>query len=238
MTMLSVISVVFALGALAACSAQTQQRAGGGGGQRLRGPKKQPAQLAMPNHFQALTINYPLDLFVSDSKDWRSHRAVYDPALVRESENDKPYVDIARAQDQEDVWLYENYFYGMKDGIIMESGALNGILFSTSFMFEHFANWTAIHVGRYCHCRAAVKSCVCSVLVGAENKGSSGDLGRGRFFLKSICCCFVSNRPTPTLFPLPKHHLQQMQQHRGGPGKLRPLEGEQRALYKRARRSV
>ena len=101
----------------------------------------------MPNSFQALTINYPLDLFVSDSKDWRLSRATFDPELVKESENGKPYVDIARAQDQEDVWLYENYFYGMKDGIIMESGALNGILFSTSFMFEHFANWTSIHVG-------------------------------------------------------------------------------------------
>ena len=30
----------------------------------------------------------------------------------------------------------------------MESGALNGILFSTSYLFEHFANWTAIHVGK------------------------------------------------------------------------------------------
>ena len=120
------------------------------GNKRLRGgPKQQPNVLANPNAFQALTINYPLDLFLSDSKDWRMSRATFDPALVRESENDKPYVDIARAQDQEDVWLYENYFYGMKNGIIMESGALNGILVSTSFMFEHFANWTAIHVGEW-----------------------------------------------------------------------------------------
>jgi FkbM family methyltransferase len=28
----------------------------------------------------------------------------------------------------------------------MESGALNGLTFSTSYMFEAFANWTAIHV--------------------------------------------------------------------------------------------
>ena len=28
----------------------------------------------------------------------------------------------------------------------MESGALNGYLFSTSYFFEHFANWRAIHV--------------------------------------------------------------------------------------------
>jgi hypothetical protein len=29
----------------------------------------------------------------------------------------------------------------------MESGALDGKLFSTSYMFEKFANWTALHVG-------------------------------------------------------------------------------------------
>lgn len=30
----------------------------------------------------------------------------------------------------------------------MESGALDGKLFSTSYMFEKFANWTALHVGK------------------------------------------------------------------------------------------
>lgn len=48
--------------------------------------------------------------------------------------------------DQEDVWLYENWFYGMTNGVIMESGALNGVLFSNSLMFEAFANWTSINV--------------------------------------------------------------------------------------------
>ncbi len=35
---------------------------------------------------------------------------------------------------------------GMKNGVIMESGALNGVLFSNSLMFEQFANWTSINV--------------------------------------------------------------------------------------------
>ncbi len=34
----------------------------------------------------------------------------------------------------------------MKNGLIMESGALNGVLFSNSLMFEQFANWTSINV--------------------------------------------------------------------------------------------
>jgi hypothetical protein len=81
------------------------------------------------------------------ARNWREPGEISTDLIVH-SNNGKPYADIARAQDQEDVWLYENWFYGMKDGVIMESGALNGILFSTSFMFEKYANWTAIHVGK------------------------------------------------------------------------------------------
>lgn len=94
----------------------------------------------------AVTIRYPMNIFDgSISHDWRN-TATYNQKLVDNSEHDKSWTSLARAQDQEDVWLYENWFYGMENGVIMESGALNGILFSTSFMFEYFANWTAIHV--------------------------------------------------------------------------------------------
>jgi FkbM family methyltransferase len=34
----------------------------------------------------------------------------------------------------------------MTNGTILESGALNGLKYSTSFMFEKFASWLAIHV--------------------------------------------------------------------------------------------
>jgi len=47
---------------------------------------------------------------------------------------------------KEDILLYENFFYGMIDGLIIESGALDGILFSTTYMFEHLFNWTSIHI--------------------------------------------------------------------------------------------
>lgn len=99
--------------------------------------------------FQALTINYPLDIFNSqNTRNWRTP-GEYDSDFASQSQvgDYKPYSELSQAQDQEDIWLYENWFYGMKNGVIMESGALNGILFSTSFMFEKYANWTAIHVG-------------------------------------------------------------------------------------------
>lgn len=98
--------------------------------------------------FNSMSIYYPLSIFSPTySKNWRAP-GVYSEELAAASA-DKHYVDVARAQDQEDVWLYENWFYGVKDGIIMESGALDGILFSTSFMYEVFANWTALHVGKH-----------------------------------------------------------------------------------------
>lgn len=131
------------------------QGGGGGNGGGLRGGRKRQPRRAIAgrdptikeNLFPpALTIHYPLHFFSPDYKDdWRAP-AVYSAELVAASEKDRTWSDFSQGQDQEDVWLYENWFYGMKNGVIMESGALNGLLFSNSFMFENFANWTAIHV--------------------------------------------------------------------------------------------
>lgn len=120
-----------------------------GSGVRQRGPKFQVAGAINDGQMiKSLEINYPLGFFDGKATyDWRSP-AVYSPALVTSSEKDRAWSEWSQAQDQEDVWLYENYFYGMERGVIMESGALNGLLFSNSFMFEKFANWTCIHVGK------------------------------------------------------------------------------------------
>lgn len=125
----------------------------GRGRRRKKGPRatKGGKNVAMDKEMiKALQINYPLSIFTdsldkSDGRNWREP-AYLDENLVRESSEEKLYKDIGQAQDQEDVWLYENWFYGMKEGVIMESGALNGLLFSTSLMFEKYANWSAIHV--------------------------------------------------------------------------------------------
>lgn len=95
---------------------------------------------------KALTINYPLGAFDGSQRDWRQP-GVFDPEFTKAIAKDSSWKEFSHAQDQEDIWLFENWFYGMKEGLIMESGALNGILFSTTFMFEHAANWTALHVG-------------------------------------------------------------------------------------------
>ena len=130
------------------CQAQNEEPGRKKRARKPRAPKVKPG-----SHPQALTINYPLSLFNvnSKTKDWRSI-AVFDKDLKKLADKGKPYIELAQAQDMEDIWLYENWFYGMKNGVIMESGALNGLLFSTSYMFENFANWTAIHVGMFLSC--------------------------------------------------------------------------------------
>jgi hypothetical protein len=52
----------------------------------------------------------------------------------------------ANSQWGEDIFLYENYFYGMVDGIVVESGALDGIFLSNSLMFERNFGWHSILV--------------------------------------------------------------------------------------------
>jgi hypothetical protein len=122
-------------------------------GQNLRA-KRRPRRERESNDgklFKALQVLYPLRFFnptlLGEDFDWRLPGS-FNEQLAKESEANKAYVEIARAQDMEDVWLYENWFYGIKNGIIIESGALDGMLFSTSYMYETFANWTAIHVGK------------------------------------------------------------------------------------------
>lgn len=85
-------------------------------------------------------IEYPASLFTRPN--WRDTRPYFSSTLTKNN----GYLAVSRAQDKEDVWAYENWFYGMANGTILESGALDGMKISTSFMFEKFASWFAIHV--------------------------------------------------------------------------------------------
>jgi len=56
----------------------------------------------------------------------------------------KTYSLLSRAQDKEDIWAYENWFFGYGNGTILESGGLDGLEFSNSLMLEKFADWKTI----------------------------------------------------------------------------------------------
>jgi hypothetical protein len=87
-------------------------------------------------------IYFPSSYFTTPHV-WRNIPLQFDKELTKRT----TYTKLQHAQDFEDVFLYENWFYGMTNGIILESGAYDGVRFSTSFMFSHFANWSSVHVG-------------------------------------------------------------------------------------------
>jgi hypothetical protein len=89
-----------------------------------------------------MPVVYPLSLFDQYS-DWKTRKATYDPAF----NGLYGYANMSLAQSAEEIWLYENWFYGMTNGVILESGALNGLTYSTSFMFQYFLGWFPIHIG-------------------------------------------------------------------------------------------
>jgi hypothetical protein len=97
-----------------------------------------------PSKVDSLRIFYPRNFFSNDeSRSWRNPAVFSKP----QSTSRRSYFAYSRAQDQEDIWLYENWWFGFKDGVIMESGALDGKIYSTSHMFEKYAGWTTINVG-------------------------------------------------------------------------------------------
>mmetsp|Transcript_1886 Transcript_1886/g.3001 ORF Transcript_1886/g.3001 Transcript_1886/m.3001 type:complete len:309 (-) Transcript_1886:89-1015(-) len=125
------IKYFFLLTLILTCFAQRENR------QRGRPQVKQPSK-----RVNALKINFPYDLFADNSRIWRTTSPVYSDEIAQSNK----YTKLSRAQDNEDIWLYENWFHGMTNGVILESGALDGIKYSTTFMFEHFAHWNTVHV--------------------------------------------------------------------------------------------
>jgi hypothetical protein len=90
-----------------------------------------------------ITVNYPSDAF-THPLIFQNYKVSFSKSLAKQTS----YVDLSRAQDREDIWIYENWFYGMEHGVILESGALDGVKYSTSHMFEKFASWRPLHIGK------------------------------------------------------------------------------------------
>lgn len=52
----------------------------------------------------------------------------------------------SKSQYGEDGFVFREFFFGFEGGLIVESGALDGLQFSTSFGFVKSAHWKAVHV--------------------------------------------------------------------------------------------
>ena len=89
-----------------------------------------------------MPIFFPIDR----TDDWRT-QITNDSILASANKTEKSWRALSVSQDREEVYIYENYFWGMRNGIVLESGALDGLLVSNSFFLEKYANWSAIHIG-------------------------------------------------------------------------------------------
>ena len=86
--------------------------------------------------------SFRIDAPLNAQHDVHSDRSVInEQAVVAEV-----FEKSARAQWFEDVYLYNNYFYGVEKGIVVESGAFDGLTFSTTFAIQKPLNWTAVHI--------------------------------------------------------------------------------------------
>lgn len=100
----------------------------------------------------SIQINLPINSILDDGTFlWQNKILTYNSKKAEEylelDNYDKE--GVFRSQDSEDVLIYDNYFYGMVNGVVLESGALDGIRFSNSYFFTNFANWSAIHIGMF-----------------------------------------------------------------------------------------
>ena len=84
--------------------------------------------------------------YVMTGMEILQRKPVYDPKAAKITKYQQGWGVGHRAQYKEDLYLYERYFFGMVNGTIMESGALDGNRLSTTYMFETYFNWFPVHV--------------------------------------------------------------------------------------------
>lgn len=89
-----------------------------------------------------VVIHYPNSIFTTNN-NWREMKPSFDNKLTKSDS----YLKVGNSQDREDVWLFENWFYGMTNGTVLESGGLDGKTFSNSLFFEKYTSWFTIHIG-------------------------------------------------------------------------------------------
>ena len=92
----------------------------------------------------SVPIEYPIRLFDTKFR-WREELKAFNTKDVMSQD----YLISGLAQDMEDIWIFENWFYGLKQGVILESGALDGHYFSTSFFFERTLKYVIVIVASY-----------------------------------------------------------------------------------------
>mmetsp|Transcript_20936 Transcript_20936/g.30178 ORF Transcript_20936/g.30178 Transcript_20936/m.30178 type:complete len:325 (+) Transcript_20936:127-1101(+) len=56
------------------------------------------------------------------------------------------FASQSKSQLKEDILIHNHFFYGKRNGVVIESGALDGIKYSTTYAFHKILNWSSIHI--------------------------------------------------------------------------------------------
>ena len=56
---------------------------------------------------------------------------------------EQQWKNISTSHSKEDIFAYQNYFYGLSNGLVIETGIGQ---FSSTYFLERVANWKAIHI--------------------------------------------------------------------------------------------
>lgn len=73
-------------------------------------------------------------------------RAVYQPYGPARVAASNSFAKWSRSQHFEDKSLFSRYFYGMMNGTVIESGAMNGVKYSNSYAFYKALNWKTLNI--------------------------------------------------------------------------------------------
>eukprot|EP01041_Mallomonas_annulata_P009071 gene9071-18793_t len=88
---------------------------------------------------------FPAASFDEKESYFRQAVEMKDDPILRRGRR-KNLWDYSLSQFKEDIWAYENWFYKMANGTILETGALDGHQHSNSYFFDTFLGWQSIHI--------------------------------------------------------------------------------------------
>ena len=120
---------------------------------------------------------------------------------------------LMTAQDYEDNYAHAHFFAGRRNGLILESGALDGVQFSVSNFFVRARGWRAVHVEGSPHSFQAlarnrpealnINAAICSRLTplhyASRSEGANGGAAGGFWDFMSQNMCAALGRPPPPL---------------------------------------
>ena len=97
-----------------------------------------PEEFELLGATSRMQVTVPPWIFAQPQALW-----VEDSEPLPPSPEDK---ELMTAQEWEDASAHECFFAGRRNGMILESGALDGVLFSVSNFFVRARGWRAVHV--------------------------------------------------------------------------------------------